>query len=246
MFDTLRCMYQISDSSNMSEGTETTAKVIARLQNDWRREVGAILIFGQLYFFHVKLESSREMRVAKDNLGKHAEKVRNMTEELDGAEAWQDELGKRLSRMEESYKPHLLVVYEKLEEEEGVDQKLLWNAFMSSEKDLLNMLSERVGRVRQMERPALMRLVDFLLRVRRLAYEEDKSEATSEVEALLRIVVREISRVDINWIGLSDWEELALKDLMGEVGEAVPGFLLRLVQQLLERVSKKEMSVQTE
>ena len=90
-----------------------------------------------------------------------------------------------------------------------------------------------------------MRLVDFLLRVRRLAYEEDKSEATSEVEALLRIVVREISRVDINWIGLSDWEELALKDLMGEVGE-VPGFLLRLVQQLLERVSKKEMSVQTE
>ena len=185
------------------------------------------------------------MRVAKDNLGKHAEKVRNMTEELDGAEAWQDELEKRLSRMEESYKPHLLVVYEKLEEEEGVDQKLLWNAFMSSEKDLLNMLSERVGRVRQMERPALMRLVDFLLRVRRLAYEEDKSETTSEVEALLRIVVREISRVDINWIGLSDWEELALKDLMGEVGE-VPGFLLRLVQQLLERVSKKEMSVQTE
>ena len=185
------------------------------------------------------------MRVAKDNLGKHAEKVRNMTEELDGAEAWQDELGKRLSRMEESYKPHLLVVHEKLEEEEGVDQKLLWNAFMSSEKDLLNMLSERVGRVRQMERPALMRLVDFLLRVRRLAYEEDKSETTSEVEALLRIVVREISRVDINWVGLSDWEELALKDLMGEVGE-VPGFLLRLVQQLLERVSKKEMSVQTE
>ena len=43
MFDTLRCMYQISESSNMSEGTETTAKVIARLQNDWRREVGAIL-----------------------------------------------------------------------------------------------------------------------------------------------------------------------------------------------------------
>ena len=245
MFDTLRCMYQISESSNMSEGTETTAKVIAKLQNDWRREVGAILIFGQLYFFHVKLESSREVRVAKDNLGKHAEKVRNMTEELDGAEAWQDELGKRLSRMEESYKPPLLVVYEKLEEEEGVDQKLLWNAFMSSEKDLLNMLSERVGRVRQMERPALMRLVDFLLRVRRLAYEEDKSETTSEVEALLRIVVREISRVDINWVGLSDWEELALKDLMGEVGE-VPGFLLRLVQQLLERVSKKEMSVQTE
>ena len=245
MFDTLRCMYQISDSSNMSEGTETTAKVIARLQNDWRREVGAILIFGQLYFFHVKLESSREVRVAKDNLGKHAEKVRNMTEELDGAEAWQDELGKRLSRMEKSYKPPLLVVYEKLEEEEGVDQKLLWNAFMSSEKDLLNMLGERVGRVRQMERPALMRLVDFLLRVRRLAYEEGKSETTSEVEALLRIVVREISRVDINWVGLSDWEELALKDLMGEVGE-VPSFLLRLVQQLLERVSKKEMSVQTE
>ena len=50
MFDTLRCMYQISDSSNMSEGTETTAKVIARLQNDWRREVGAILVFGLLYF----------------------------------------------------------------------------------------------------------------------------------------------------------------------------------------------------
>ena len=131
-----------------------------------------------------------------------------------------------------------------MDREEVVEQELLLNGFKTPEENLLMMLKERVSRVRQMERPALVRLVDLLLRVRHLTYEEGKSSA-SEVETLLRVVVREMGRLDINWVGLAEWEELALKRLMSEVGE-VSGFLLRLVEHLLRRTPNREMSVQTE
>ena len=80
--------------------------------------------------------------------------------------------------------------------------------------------------------------------MRHLTYEEGRRSA-SGVEGLLRVVVREMGRLDINWFGLDDWEELALKRLMNEVGE-VPAFLLRLVEHLLRRTSKREIAVQTE
>ena len=164
--------------------------------------------------------------------------------ELDGAEAWEKELDEKLCKMEKAVKPPLLQIYEKLDKEEDVEQELLLNGFKSSQEDLLKMLKDRVGRVRQMERSALMKLVDLLLRIRHLTYGEGNSSA-NEVEALLRVVVREIGRLDINWVGLADWEEIALKGLMSEVGE-VPGFLVKLVEQLLERSTKKEIAVQTE
>ena len=167
-----------------------------------------------------------------------------MMAELDGAEAWGKELQEKLSRMEKAVKPSLLQLHEKLDREEDVEQKLLLNGFKSSKEDLLKILKERVGRVRQMERSALMKLVDLLLRIRHITYEEGNGSAT-EVEALLRVVVREIGRVDINWVGLADWEKIALKGLMSEVGE-VPGFLVRLVEHLLEKTTKKEIAVQTE
>ena len=167
-----------------------------------------------------------------------------MMTELDGAEAWEKELDEKLCKMEKAVKPPLLQIYEKLDKEEDVEQELLLNGFKSSQEDLLKMLKERVGRVRQMERSALMKLVDLLLRIRHLTYGEGNSSA-NEVEALLRVVVREIGRLDINWVSLADWEEMALKGLMSEVGE-VPGFLIRLVEQLLERTTKKEIAVQTE
>ena len=167
-----------------------------------------------------------------------------MMTELDGAEAWEKELDEKLCKMEKAVKPPLLQIYEKLDKEEDVEQELLLNGFKSSQEDLLKMLKDRVGRVRQMERSALMKLVDLLLRIRHLTYGEGNSSA-NEVEALLRVVVREIGRLDINWVSLADWEEMALKGLMSEVGE-VPGFLIRLVEQLLERTTKKEIAVQTE
>ena len=167
-----------------------------------------------------------------------------MMTELDGAEAWEKELDEKLCKMEKAVKPPLLQLYEKLDKEEDVEQELLLNGFKSSQEDLLKMLKDRVGRVRQMERSALMKLVDLLLRIRHLTYGEGNSSA-NEVEALLRVVVREIGRLDINWVSLADWEEMALKGLMSEVGE-VPGFLIRLVEQLLERTTKKEIAVQTE
>ena len=166
--------------------------------------------------------------------------------ELDGAEAWEKELQERLGRIEQAAKPPLLQLYEKLDREESVEEELLFNGFKSSEEDLLKMLKERVGRARQMERPALMKMVDILLRVRELAYEKSFGFGSiDEVEALLRVVEREIGRLDINWVRLEGWEEIALKRLMSEMDEKVPGFLIRLVAHLLQKTTKKEVAVQT-
>ena len=166
--------------------------------------------------------------------------------ELDGAEAWEKELQERLGKIEEAAKPTLLQLYEKLDREEGLEEKLLLNGLKESKEDLLKMLKERVGRVRQMERPALMKMVDLLLKVRHLSYEESFCQGlATEIEALLRVVVREIGRGDVNWVELADWEEIALRRLMSEVSEEVPGFLIRLVAHLLEKTTKKEVAVQT-
>ena len=88
-----------------------------------------------------------------------------------------------------------------------MEQKLLLKGFKSSEESLLMILKERVGRMRQMERVALVRLVDLLLRLRHFTYQEQGRSSASEVEGLLRVLVREMGMLDINWVGLDDWEE---------------------------------------
>ena len=167
--------------------------------------------------------------------------------ELDGAEAWERELHERLVRIEQAAKPPLLQIYEKLDREEDVEEELLLNGFKSSESDLLKILKERVSRVRQMERPTLVKMVDFLLRGRHLAYHDESFcwSSAREIESLLRDVVRELGRLDISWEGIADWEEIVLKRLMGEMTGEVPGFLIRLVAYLLQESTKKEVAVQT-
>ena len=167
--------------------------------------------------------------------------------ELDGAEAWERELHGKLVRVEQAAKPPLLQLYEKLDRDEDVEEELLLNVFKSSKGDLLKILKERVRKVRLMERPTLVKMVDFLLRARHLAcYEESFcSSSVNEIEALLRGVVREIGRLDISWVGIADWEVITLKRLMREMNEEVPSFLIRLVTHLLQKSTKKEVAVQT-
>ena len=90
--------------------------------------------------------------------------------ELDGAEAWEKELRERLVRTEHAVKPALLQLYEKMDREENVEMELLLSGLKASEEDLLKILKERVSRVRQMERPTLVQMLDILLRLRHIAH----------------------------------------------------------------------------
>merc|ERR1719474_2018365 len=97
--------------------------------------------------------------------------MKRLAEELSIAEAWEIELEARRWRVEESLKPPLLGLFDKLEEE-SVGNQLLREAFASGGEDLFEILESRASRVRQLDRRALLMIVDLLLRLRLMLNEE--------------------------------------------------------------------------
>ena len=62
------------------------------------------------------------------------------------------------------------------------------------------------------------------------------------------MVLEELARPDINWSGLDTWEAEVVKRITQELG-GVPGFMARLVSQLLGKVVRErrvDVAVQTD
>ena len=62
------------------------------------------------------------------------------------------------------------------------------------------------------------------------------------------MVLQELARPDINWSGLDTWEAEVVKRITQELG-GVPGFMARLVSQLLGKVVRErrvDVAVQTD
>ena len=212
------------------EERESMETMLEKLNREWMEGVAA----------------SVEARRAQDNLSLHKQRIARLVEELSVAEAWEGELLAKKRRVEESLKPPLLVLHEKLEREEQVDEELLQEAFSSGGEEMFKILEGRVGRAKQMERAALIRLVDLLPRLRKTLEEEDISEG--RVEKMAKVVFQELARPDINWSALDTWEAEAVKKISQELG-GVPTFMARVINQLVGRVSKKrrlDVGVQTE
>ena len=212
------------------EERESMETMLEKLNREWMEGVAA----------------SVEARRAQDNLSLHKQRIARLVEELSVAEAWEGELLAKKLRVEESLKPPLLVLHEKLEREEQVDEELLQEAFSSGGEEMFKILEGRVGRAKQMERAALIRLVDLLPRLRKTLEEEDISEG--RVEKMAKVVFQELARPDIDWSTLDTWEAEAVKKISQELG-GVPTFMARVINQLVGRVSKKrrlDVGVQTE
>merc|ERR1719357_2080276 len=117
---------------------------------------------------------ARSVEVAKalEDLELHKLRMKRLAEELSVAEAWEIELEARRWRVEESLKPPLLGLFDKLEKEELVGDQLLREAFASGGEDVFEILESWASRVRQLERRALLMFVDLLLRLRYIFNEE--------------------------------------------------------------------------
>ena len=212
------------------EERESMETMLEKLNREWMERVAT------------SVEASR----AQDNLSLHKQRIARLVEELSIAEAWEGELQAKKRRVDESLKPPLLVLHEKLEREEQVDEELLQEAFSSGGEEMFKILEGRVGRAKQMERAALIRLVDLLPRLRKTLEEEDISEG--RVEKMAKVVFQELARPDIDWSTLDTWEAEAVKKISQELG-GVPTFMARVINQLVGRVSKKrrlDVGVQTE
>merc|ERR1719495_9601 len=171
--------------------------------------------------------------------------MKRLAEELSFAEAWETELKTRRLRVEESLKPPLLSLFDKLEKEEFVGDQLLREAFARGGEDVFEILESRASRVRQLERRALLMFVDLLLRLRLMLNEDI---GLGRVEKLVKVVVQELARPDIVWSCLNKEEVRVVMMLTQELG-GVPTFLARVVNQLLAGTTKNrgvDVGVQTE
>ena len=213
-----------------------------------------------------KVATSVEVRRVSDNLNLHKQKMKRLLEELSIAEAWEAELKLKRRRVEESLKPPLLQLFDKLEREELVDNRLLQDAFLSGKKEAFQILEGRMRKVKQMKRAALIQLVDLLLRLRHMLEEEslDGMEKLAKVvqlakilrsyrfhfnqDTLFQVVLQELARPDINWSSLDTWEAEVVKRITQELG-GLPSFMARLISQLLGKVTRErrvDVAVQTD
>ena len=110
---------------------------------------------------------------------------------------------------------------------------------------MFEILENRASRVRQLERRALLMLVDLLLRLRLMLNEDT---GLGRVEKLAKVAVQELARPDIVWSCL-DKEEMRVVMMMTQELGGVPPFLARVVNQLLAGAARKRgvnVGVQTE
>ena len=195
-----------------------------------------------------KVATSVEAKKAQESLSLHKQRMARLVEELSSAEAWEGELREKKRRIEESLKPPLLLLHEKLESEEHVDDQLLQEASCLSDRgeEMFKILEGRVGRVKQMDWAALIRLVDLFPRLKKLLEEEDAS--LDRMEKMAKVVFQELGRPDINWSTLNMWEAEAVKKIIEEL--RVPTFMANIINQLVGRVTNKkrrlDVGVQTE
>ena len=192
-----------------------------------------------------KKTQSVEVRKVLDDLKLHKLRMKRLAEELSVAEAWEIELEARRLRVEESLKPPLLGLFDKLESEEFVGDQLLREAFVSGGEDVFKTLESRASRVMQLERRALLMFVHLLRRLRLMLNEDI---GLGRVEKLAKVVVQELARPDIVWSCLDNEEVRVVTKMTQELGR-VPSFLARVVNQLLAGAARKKgvgVGVQTE
>ena len=192
-------------------------------------------------------KKARSVEVAKvlKDLKLHKLRMKKLAEDLSVAEEWETEFEARKWRIEESLKPPLLGLFDKLEKEELVGDQLLLEAFASGGEDVFRTLESRASRVTQLERRALLMFVDLLLRLRPMLNEDI---GLGRVKRLAKVVVQELARPDIVWSCL-DKEEVRVVMMMTQELGGVPPFLARVVNQLLAGAARKRgvgVGVQTE
>ena len=203
----------------MGTGSDPETK---RLASEWRKRIA----------------SSPEAKKANDNLEFHRMKVRRMTEELHVAEEWEKELVRRLKTTEENVKPPLLKIAESIESSNEVEDSFLEAAIKEEDQErLLAMLRKKALAVDTMDRAQLLAFIKTLLSVRNCLVEKEQERGVETMQEMAGGVLKQLGRVSIDWIEVTEWEAELLKRLINEV-EGVPAFVAKMLDQFLDGIIK--------
>ena len=195
-------------------------------QNEWRKRIA----------------SSPEAKKASDHLDFHKRKVRKMHEELGVAEEWERELQRRLASVEEKLKPPIMRIVESLETSYQIEESFLEDAVNEDDHErLVSVLRKKSLTMDTMDRTQLLAFIKTLLSVRNCLLEKEQDRGVEMMQEMASGVLKQLGRVSIDWLEVSEWEAGLLRRLMKEV-EGVPAFLARMVDQFLGNMVKNNTS----
>ena len=183
-----------------------------------------------------KKSSSPEVSQARLNLQFHKRKMRQLHEELTSAEVWEGELEQRLKRVEDKVQPPVMKFCCQVTREKGVEQQVIEESMEGEDwKEVVKIMKKRVMQVEQMDRRQLVGLVRTVLSVRNCLVEKECNEGVEITQGIARSILSHLGRASIDWGEMNGWEVEVVRQLIREV-EGVPGFVARIVDQLLVRM----------
>ena len=199
---------------NMSSMTDS-------FQSEWRK----------------RISSSPEAKMATENLNFHRRKVRKMHEELSVAEEWERELQRRLTSVEEKLKPPLMRIVESLETSYQIEDSFLEAAVNEEDHErLVSVLKKKALSMDKMDRAQLLAFIKTLLSVRNCLLEKEQERGVEMMQEMASGVLKQLGRVSIDWLEVSEWEAGLLRRLIKEV-EGVPAFVARMLDQFLDNIN---------
>ena len=176
-----------------------------------------------------------EARRASDELEFHKRKVRKMREELGVAEDWERELQRRLVNVEKKLEPPIKKIVESFETCNQIEESVLEEAVTEDHERLVAVLRKKALAMDEMDRAQLLAFVKTLLSVRDCLLEKEQDQGVEIMQKMASGVLRQLSRVSINWLEVRKWEAGLLRRLIREV-EGVPTFKARMVDQFLRNI----------
>ena len=189
------------------------------LQEEWRRRIA----------------NNVEAQRASDELKFHKTKVRKMREELGVADEREKELQRRLNNVEKKLEPWPRKIVESFESYNQIEESILEEAVTEDHERLVAVLRKKFLGMDEMDRAQLLAFVKTLLSVRDCLLEKEQDRGVEIMQKMASGVLRQLSRVSINWLEVRKWEAGLLRRLTREV-EGVPFFLARMVDQFLENI----------
>ena len=109
------------------------------------------------------------------------------------------------------------------------------------------MLRKKALAMDTMDRAQLLAFIKTLLSVRNCLLEREQERGVEMMQEMASGVLKQLGRVSIDWLEVSEWEAGLLRRLIKEV-EGVPAFVAKMLDQFLVNVinnnsSKNETTV---
>merc|ERR1719412_257468 len=168
-----------------------------------------------------RLEANQEVRRARQDLEHHRKKVRELTEQLSSAEAWEHQLEMKEKECAQKCKPALMRFNEELVDvgsDRAVSQPLLEELVAGQGwENVLAVVRHRIVSANSLSRQESLGLVKVMFSLRDLYMEKEVDGAVSGLQDMAKRLLRQLGGPGQSWDGLAAGEAAILREVVAEV-----------------------------